>query len=138
MANQKNVPILISIIIIVIAALILLGGVFVYLYFSTQKVNNPNQIKNTNSNSLIPGTTLSKSASNCIEAGKVGEFYGPPAVLDTILGKCCGKLTLIPEATSTNCQPTNPAHGKILICSDCGNGVCETWENKCNCPANCK
>jgi hypothetical protein len=138
MANQKNIPILVSIIIIVIAALILLGGVFAYQYFSQQKLNNTNQAENTNSNLQIPNTLLSKSASGCIEAGKVGEFYRPPAVLDTILGKCCGKLTLIPEATSTNCHPTNPAHGKIMICSDCGNGICETWENKCNCPADCK
>lgn len=24
------------------------------------------------------------------------------------------------------------------ICSDCGNGNCEDWENPCNCPVDCK
>jgi hypothetical protein len=28
--------------------------------------------------------------------------------------------------------------GGALICSDCGNGLCEEWENKCNCPEDCK
>ena len=27
--------------------------------------------------------------------------------------------------------------GSGCICSDCGNGICENWENKCNCPEDC-
>ncbi len=27
--------------------------------------------------------------------------------------------------------------GGYGICSDCGDGTCETWENRCNCPSDC-
>jgi len=25
----------------------------------------------------------------------------------------------------------------LFLCSDCGNGICESWESKCNCPEDC-
>jgi len=28
--------------------------------------------------------------------------------------------------------------GCTSVCSDCGNNICEEWENKCNCPEDCK
>jgi hypothetical protein len=27
--------------------------------------------------------------------------------------------------------------GNGSVCSDCGNNICEDWENKCNCPNDC-
>jgi len=50
--------------------------------------------------------------------------------------KCCEGLTAI--------QPTATLVGDMCkmmvgstLCSKCGNGLCEAWENKCNCPSDC-
>lgn len=52
--------------------------------------------------------------------------------------KCCAGLTGIftksPGKDGT-CPTGIPYGGGI--CSDCGNGNCEKWENKCNCPEDC-
>ena len=53
--------------------------------------------------------------STCCEG--LGEIY-PPHIFDTN----CNKLALV---------------GWLFLCSDCGNGICEDWESKCNCPADC-
>jgi len=64
----------------------------------------------------------------CLEEGEVGALDGPP---------CCPGLVPIDS------EQFDPESGECLaesayICSDCGNGNCEEWENLCNCPEDCK
>lgn len=51
--------------------------------------------------------------------------------------ECCANLT----ALSTNLVGPNGICGAITgaypICSNCGDGSCESWENRCNCVADC-
>lgn len=80
-----------------------------------------------------------KPEDSCIKAGKVIQS---PAVLGEIQGECCEGLTEIqdfpvPLTEEFNCEEIQPA-GNDLICSACGNNVCEkNWENKCNCQEDC-
>jgi len=56
------------------------------------------------------------------------------------LFECCEGLRQIPPAYiyDANCnQLEMPPPGWLPVCSDCGNGVCEPWESKCNCPEDC-
>jgi hypothetical protein len=56
------------------------------------------------------------------------------------LFECCEGLKQIPPAYiyDANCsQLEMPPPGWLPICSDCGNGICEPWESKCNCPQDC-
>ena len=50
--------------------------------------------------------------------------------------ECCEGLVEIPNAYSQDhvCQYLL---GAFSLCSDCGNGICEDWENSCNCPEDC-
>lgn len=72
---------------------------------------------------------------SCIKAGEV---YQSPAVLGKEAGECCEGLAVIVQATSSDCAQAAVAGGENSICSACGNGSCESWENKCNCPQDCK
>jgi hypothetical protein len=49
---------------------------------------------------------------------------------------CCRGLEFVPVATVPSPGVCAVA-GDLLGCSDCGNGVCESWENSCTCPADC-
>jgi len=74
--------------------------------------------------------------SNCIKAGEV---YQSPAVLGKIRGECCANLTVIGQVLASDCPSPSILVGGNSICSACGNGHCEwLWENKCNCPEDCK
>jgi len=55
------------------------------------------------------------------------------------IGQCCEGLKQIPAAATYD-QDCNPVGigGAGPICSDCGNGICEPWESKCNCPLDCR
>lgn len=80
-----------------------------------------------------------KDPLNCIGAGEVIQS---PSGLGELLGKCCGGLTEIidfpvPIKGEFNCDEIFPL-GSDLLCSDCGNAICESWENKCNCPEDCE
>ncbi len=54
--------------------------------------------------------------------------------------RCCAGLTAIPP-TKLNSVGDYEVDRMIVgtggICSKCGNGVCEAWENKANCPKDC-
>ncbi len=55
-------------------------------------------------------------------------------------GKCCWGLEEIEYHTGPDADGNCglPLMGRSSgICSNCGNGVCEEWENKCNCPEDC-
>ena len=57
------------------------------------------------------------------------------------LSECCEGLKQVPPAYiyDANCnQIEMPPPGWLPICWDCGNGICEPWESKCNCPEDCR
>lgn len=69
---------------------------------------------------------------SCAEAGKYANIPIPQ-----IKGmKCCKSLIKIPPTTSFDDKCIIKSRSEF-ICSDCGNGKCESWENKCNCPEDC-
>ena len=55
-----------------------------------------------------------------------------------LLSKCCEGLDEIfpPHIFDANCNNLELI-GWLFLCSDCGNGICESWESKCNCPEDC-
>jgi len=55
-----------------------------------------------------------------------------------LVSECCeGLIQIFPTYIyDANCNFTGIV-GWIPICSDCGNGICESWESKCNCPQDC-
>ena len=77
-----------------------------------------------------------KLAGNCAGAGEVA--------LNEVTGEfkqCCSGLEEIVgvegPTSDLNCEELLNMEGFSSICSDCGNNVCEEWENICNCPADC-
>ena len=73
---------------------------------------------------------------DCNEAGKQ---TGISSANGFSFGDCCeGLVTIGPSdlrAYDENCQLIG--EGYTAICSDCGNGICESWEHRCNCPEDC-
>lgn len=71
-----------------------------------------------------------QTSANCLTAGQTFESF------DT-QNRCCPGLDPISVAVAdtTGCAfPNCPCY----VCSDCGNGTCESaWENRCNCAADC-
>jgi|GEM_PF-2301120 len=65
-----------------------------------------------------------------LSCSKAGESPG-------VAKECCEGLKVIPriELVGGLCREIVGVYG---ICSDCGNGVCEKWENICNCEEDCK
>lgn len=55
-----------------------------------------------------------------------------------IAKKCC--MGLIPLRNVVSCENgiEGIQVGGYAVCSDCGNKICESWENECNCVADCK
>ena len=78
----------------------------------------------------------SSNVSDCTKAGKVA--------LNDVTGEfkeCCSDLKEVgnlPDGTLEECKNFAEMEGFGSICSDCGNSVCESWENRCNCPVDCK
>lgn len=86
--------------------------------------------------------TSDKTALPCIIAG---EHIPLPSETNGNVECCEGLRTISPTFPSTNPEEhisslpegCGISVGPTPICSDCGNGKCETWENKCNCPEDC-
>lgn len=71
----------------------------------------------------------------CAKEGEVIRAQGMPEI-------CCSGLKPIggwPGGYQGDCSIPPPPTG-LSICSDCGDGFCntKTGENKCNCPEDCK
>ncbi|MFA6700941.1 MAG: hypothetical protein WCS28_12335 [Thiomicrospira sp.] len=104
---------------------------------------------------------VAKPARKCIEEGKgITPFVELPANASYGLmhinyrqhienEKCCAGLVAVKNSRLHNgrCVSTGPAINMSLnvqpkrgeyLCTKCGNGVCGTGENQCNCPADCK
>ncbi len=87
--------------------------------------------------------TEESSLNGCIKAGEAFEnaSLGP----DGRFGECCsglvgisGGLQYSPHDDMADDDGCVPLMGSASICSNCGNGKCEEWENKCNCTKDCK
>ena len=54
------------------------------------------------------------------------------------ISECCGGLQELypPGIFDDDCDELGMI-GWLFLCSDCGNGICEDWESKCNCPQDC-
>ena len=72
---------------------------------------------------------------DCTKAGSspdeysFGKYIGP-------IPDCCDGLERIDYKFSRDGECFDvPDTG--TICSDCGNNICEEWENLCNCPEDC-
>jgi len=55
-----------------------------------------------------------------------------------LVSKCCEGLDEIYPAHifDANCNKLQLV-GWLFLCSECGNGICEDWESRCNCPEDC-
>ena len=68
-------------------------------------------------------------AGRSADESSFGRYIGPK--------KCCEGLVKIPDLVEEDGKCFQiPDTG--TICSDCGNNICEEWENQCNCPSDCK
>jgi len=84
----------------------------------------------------------------CLEADRVADFPAVPArdlLNDHEATECCEGLMRIGLATrdafDEDCtfNPRKMGVGNSgHACTDCGNGVCGKWENKCTCPEDCE
>jgi len=81
---------------------------------------------------------------DCAKAGESSSHpsLGPKAPTPR---KCCEGLVEIytgsryePDKEYADKHGCTHAEGAGNICSDCGNGICESWENRCNCPKDCR
>ena len=66
---------------------------------------------------------------------RAGEQIGTMGGIDT--KSCCIGLNRIEFAEERE-DSDFWVREDTIICSDCGNGICEKWENKNNCPVDCK
>ena len=80
----------------------------------------------------------------CAKAGEMSSnpSLGPSAPTPR---KCCEGLVEIyaglryePNSEIADEDGCVNWEGSASMCSDCGNGICESWENKCNCSEDCK
>ncbi len=129
---MKNSAFLLGIILVLIIAV---AGI--YFYSQTQNKTNetsfpiPGQFQqNTGQVQSVP--TISTS---CIREGnKISEG-----------GSCCSGLRKIfvaeysPSKSCEELSENSVRSGTVYyVCSACGNSNCESWENRCNCPQDCK
>lgn len=87
---------------------------------------------------VVEGEYCFKYAKKCIGEGEnlVDKH------LTGVIAKCCeglkiiGPYNTVPQDLS-ECWKYE-IEGNYGICSNCGDGVCKSWENACNCPEDCK
>jgi hypothetical protein len=70
-------------------------------------------------------------AAKCVEAGGT-----VPVVPDA--PECCAGLDQLPNAVMDPATGTCQVLLGASVCTDCGNGKCEAWENACICEKDCK
>jgi len=73
---------------------------------------------------------------NILPCAKEGETIGS-AMWSRI--SCCSGLQNIVRLEYNDECASLPVPGAVVTCSDkCGNATCESWEDRCNCPQDCK
>jgi len=90
----------------------------------------------------LEGLDDNETEYNETECAGEGEHFS--VVYDDYPGGCCGNLTKWESgmdtdiSVGTSCYETMLLAGSpVGICINCGNGVCESIENVCNCPQDC-
>lgn len=85
-------------------------------------------------NHIVPSTCeLPCPEILCIKEGETNTIYG-----------CCEGLECLPldrsyeDIESGDCEYSGWVGPQGCTCSNCGNNVCESWENVCNCPEDCQ
>jgi len=82
------------------------------------------------------GNNSSPNLLNCAKAGELS--------FNDVTGEmkeCCSGLKEVgnlPDGTAEECTDFSKMEGFGSICTNCGNSICESWENRCICPADCK
>jgi len=76
----------------------------------------------------------------CVEEGGMIPGAVSPEYRERTATECCAGLKGVNYFRNydADCNPAPLAGGPAGVCSDCGNGVCEEWESKCNCPEDCE
>ena len=72
---------------------------------------------------------------NCAKAGEISFNFATKENKD-----CCEglkRVSQVPEQNKDNCNQAIINEGLNSICTNCGNNICEAWENKCVCPEDC-
>ena len=65
----------------------------------------------------------------CIAEGRLGD--------DARTDACCNGLTRISNRHPSNMGGCDDGPAGTFLCTDCGDGVCGLYENKCNCAEDC-
>jgi len=124
---------------IVLAVLLLAGGVvFAWQKSVSNKVKNDLQGQiNTLQNQIqqLVKTPPANDNNQCIAEGVSGGTEGTSK-----LTTCCAGLNKVDRSGIFEGICENASGQSIeqwFTCIKCGNGVCGTGENKCNCPADC-
>jgi len=80
----------------------------------------------------------------CVDVGCVPEGGMIPGAISPdyrqhMATTCCAGLSTIEYSGrfDQNCNRVAIAGEPAGVCSKCGNGICESWETKCNCPSDC-
>lgn len=71
---------------------------------------------------------------SCISAGESADKYSHGIYIGS--NSCCEGLLKIPVKDYKDGECYN-LFDVGTVCSECGNSICEEWENKCNCPEDC-
>ncbi|MCK4858936.1 MAG: hypothetical protein KAS87_00060 [Candidatus Omnitrophica bacterium] len=81
----------------------------------------------------------------CVSVGCIAEGEALPGAISPEYKKhmateCCQGLKVIlwPKLFDEDCRWTRLIGAPSGVCSNCGNGTCENWETKCNCPEDCR
>tara|TARA_Y100000310_G_scaffold3_1_gene2 strand:- start:158 stop:502 length:345 start_codon:yes stop_codon:yes gene_type:complete len=104
--------------IIIVAILIVVFGVYAFFQIATQGSLTCAKAGYTSSN---PSLGPSDPNNQCCEG----------------LVSISNDLRYEPGAEYADEDGCAMTEGGGSICSDCGNGNCEDWENPCNCPVDC-
>jgi hypothetical protein len=95
----------------------------------------PADAKQCPDGSYVSRTGSSCEFAQCPSTSCVGEGWN---ILRQGSQACCAGFSQISRATVSGTTCTQAVVDPFDICAACGNGVCGTGENSCNCPSDCK
>ncbi len=85
----------------------------------------PGEVRGSN---CVPRELIEKQSTGCVGEGhqRSSKSYDPA---------CCEGLVQVSLTLDSDACASAP---DANVCTNCGNGVCGTGEDTCNCPADCK
>lgn len=89
---------------------------------------------------IFPDLRTCEAPLKCANEGETIAIIPKPTGTNNYLSPstCCTGLKAINQSTVVGDGSCRAPLPEILICRKCGDGVCGTGENKCNCPEDCK